>query len=101
VSSTSPDRGPDAADEDFTEIDLAELDEPRPLPQPPRSANGAAPEQSETDRRLAAAQATAAQLRDYADGLATLDEAELGAHVEYYQHAHSELQRALSDIDNG
>ena len=51
-------------------------------------------------RATARGRAVAAALRRTADELSELDAAELSEHVDYYQRAHAQLQRALSDIDH-
>jgi hypothetical protein len=43
---------------------------------------------------------TVAQIRALGDGLADLEGAELGVHVDRYQQIHAGLQEALAEIDN-
>jgi hypothetical protein len=83
----NPVRSAATDDDDFTDLEIAEQDTDRTAD---LAANG----------ELEQAQARAAQLRVHAQQLGQLDDAELSEHVEYYQRAHSELQRALSDIDH-
>jgi hypothetical protein len=107
-------------EDDFTDIELAELDaegvtgqafaaapnasvstDPILMAMPSAdSVNEPASEVGTTDGRLSEAHAIAEQLAEYVADLNQLDEAELPEHVEYYQRAHSHLQRTLSDIDN-
>jgi hypothetical protein len=107
---------PYSDDDEFTDIELAEVDEsestgasfgatsPVAPAASPASASASAAEvpaeQSSLEAQLGAARARAGELQQYRANLAQLDGAELPDHVAYYQHAHSELQRALGEIDN-
>ena len=81
MSSLEPVQNEAADDDDFTDIELTELDS------------------EAADGRIGQAHVIADRLRAHADQLTLLDEAPLSDHVEYYQRAHADLQRALSDID--
>jgi hypothetical protein len=108
------------ADDDFTDIDLAGidddtatgLDDGAPVAAATERAPGPAPEPASVSvapvgsvaaagtEHLDEARAIAAELQTYSDELTQLDTAELSEHVEYYQRAHGHLQRALTDIDH-
>jgi hypothetical protein len=80
-----------ADDDDFTDIELAELDSA----EEPGASDGRM-----DDGRLREAHDRAAQLRGLANELDRLDEAPMAEHVDFYQRTHTALQAALSDIDN-
>ena len=110
-------------DNEFTDLELADLDENEtagagfgvassgsgpadaPAAGPTEDAATAATaatgvERASVEAQLGDARARARELQQFSTDLAQLDDAELHEHVAYYQHAHSELQRALGDLDN-
>ena len=113
MTSPSPATGNlDTVDDDFTDLEIAELQDEQPtgplftVPSGAPSANAeghrhAEPiDGSEAAVELDEATAIAASLRTLATGLSGLDSAGLVDHVEYYQQAHGQLQQALRDIDH-
>ena len=107
MSSTDPstDTVPAAAADDFTDIDLAGVEDGSVASWDQAAATERTADASDetgvlpNPDQLDGARAIATQLHTYSDELAGLDSAELSDHVEYYQRAHTHLQRALSDID--
>lgn len=103
-------RGDDIAaseDEDFTDIELAELDQLERTESEPVLAiaeQASPPTASVPDgvsaEQLQEAERQADELRAYAATIPELDAAPLSEHVDFYQKTHTALQRALSDIDH-
>jgi hypothetical protein len=122
ISSTAGDldRADLVGDEEFTDIEIAELQEEQPdgpsftvLPEPPKPAPGAIAESAGpaapverpavvagTSAELAEAEAVAGTLRSLGASVSALDSTDLAEHVDFYQQAHGQLQQALRDIDH-
>ena len=106
-------------DDEFTDLELADLDEdetagasfavaaggphrsdPAAAPADDASTAAPGPDRASLEAQLGDARARARELAQFSTDLAQLEGADLHEHVAYYQHAHSELQRALGDLDN-
>jgi hypothetical protein len=122
ISSTTGDldRADLVDDEEFTDIEIAELQEEQPdgpsfvnSPEPAKPAPGATAQPAEpaepverpeavaeASAELNEAEAVAATLRSLGASVSGLDSTDLAEHVEFYQQAHGQLQQALRDIDH-
>ncbi len=92
------------ADDEFTDLELTELDgvfhEPAPEIEPVSAIDPApVPVPIAADADLAQAQAIAARLREHAVDLDALADTDLVEHLGFYQRTHTELQRALDDLE--